>query len=169
MQYARESRPTQLELVHRNQALIHSRQALGATSPAPAQTVRGEAEDVEFGYSEICLNGAPRQCLKWLAPVLRDLSQAEAPGWLTLIDPPEQVSHAWLRQAGLDPWRILIVRPNRGMDLLSLCCDILRLGYSHTVVSWLPGSKREVKSLEAAALSGNSRCLNIRLDVSRAA
>ncbi|WP_304638445.1 SulA-like leucine-rich domain-containing protein [Pseudomonas sp.] len=165
MQYAREPRPAQLELVHHNQSLMHSNKAL--TAPVPEFNC--EADDAEFGYSEICLNGAPRQCLKWLAPVLRDLSQAEAPGWLTLLDPPEQVSHAWLRQAGLDPWRILIVRPNRGMDRLALCCEILRLGYSHTVVSWLSGSTREVKSLDAAARSGNSRCLNVRLDVSRAA
>jgi cell division inhibitor SulA len=166
MQYAREPRPTQLELVH-NLTLRNDR--LATTRPLDGAIDDCASEEAEFGYSEMCLNGATRQCLKWLAPVLRDLSQAEAPGWLTLVDPPEQVSHAWLRSAGLDPWRILIVRPNRGMDSLALCCEILRLGYSHTVVSWLPTGGREASKLDAAARTGNARCLNIRLDASRAA
>lgn len=168
MQYAREPRPTQLELVHYSPVADPGRIT---APPVAARTMPAdiEAEESEYGYSEMCLNGAPRQCLKWLAPVLRDLSQADAPGWLTLIDPPEQVSHGWLRSAGLDPQRILIVRPNRGMDRLALCCEILRLGYSHTVVSWLPTQGREVARLEAAARIGNSRCLNIRLDLPRAA
>lgn len=165
MQYARESRPTQLELVH-NQTMVDDRLVVEPTSALQPSV---ELDEPEYGYSEICLNGAPRQCLQWLAPVLRDLSQAEAPGWLTLIDPPEQVSHAWLRSAGLDPWRILIVRPNRGMDRLALCCEVLRMGYSHTVVSWLPTGRREIARLEAAARRGSSRCLNVRLDASRAA
>ena len=164
MQYARETRRnTQLGLVPNTPV---------PTDQSRCSPIFGESqpfEENDSGYSEICLNGAPRQCLQWLAPVLRDLSQANVPGWLTLIDPPDHVSHGWLRAAGLDPQRILIVRPNRGMNSLALCCDILRLGYSHTVVSWLAADSRESAQMAGAARLGNCRSLNVRIEASRAA
>src|SRR5690606_415410 len=83
--------------------------------------------------------------------------------WLTLIDPPLPVSHKWLRTSGLDPQRILIIRPKHGMDTLELCCEILRLGYSHTVVSWLPPRASTHRRLEAAARAGYCARLNVRL------
>ena len=127
--------------------------------------------DVDSGFSEMCLNGAPRQCLQWLAPVLRELSQSVADSWLTLLDPPHSVSHAWLRSAGLDPQRILIVRSKSGMSPLELCCDLLRLGCSHTVVSWLDTDAGTLKRalLTQAARDGRCRSLNIRLDSAVAA
>lgn len=125
--------------------------------------------DEETGFSEISLNGAPRQCMQWLAPVLRDLSRTRTPRWLTLIDPPDHLSHAWLRSAGLDPSQILIVRPNRNMDCVVFCCEILALGNSHTVVSWLATGTREASMLESAAQKGKCRSLNVRIDMARAA
>ena len=163
MQSSREGRISHLGLVHNTRISPKPRASRKVKAPEQA------AELTDSGFSEICLNGAPRQCLQWLAPVLRDLSLANAPGWLTLIDPPEHVSHAWLRSAGLDPWRILIVRPNRGMDSLQLCCDILALGYSHTVVSWLPAGPRESSMMASAAKTGSCRSLNVRIEASRAA
>lgn len=158
MQYARnKDSAAQPDLFHR--VMMSSR--LKARSLASAVLPASEPEDT--GFSEICLNGAPRQCLQWLAPVLRDLSQASRPGWLTLIDPPLPVSHKWLRTSGLDPQRILIIRPKHGMDTLELCCEILRLGYSHTVVSWLPPRASTHRRLEAAARAGYCASLNVRL------
>ena len=158
MQYARnKGSAAQPDLLH--QVMMSSRlqaQSLGGTAMP-------DSEPENVGFSEICLNGTPRQCLQWLAPVLRDLSQASCPGWLTLIDPPLPVSQKWLRTSGLDPQRILIIRPKHGMDTLELCCEILRLGYSHTVVSWLPPLASTRRRLEAAARSGYCASLNVRL------
>ena len=156
--------PVQPELFHN--ALMASRYAMPAkrsSRPRPATPAR-ETEDT---FSEIRLNGAPRQCLQWLAPVLRDLSQADAPGWLTLLDPPETVSHQWLRNAGLNPERILIVRGKPGMNSLDLCCELLRLGCSHTVVSWLATDGQQGQAsqqLRAAAATGKCQSLNVCLD-----
>lgn len=118
--------------------------------------------DEQAGFSEISLNGSSRHCLQLLAPVLRDLSQAKSPGWLSLIDPPLPISQKWLRASGLDPQRILIIRSRRGMDTLKLCCEILELGYSHTVVSWLPTSAHNAL-LDRAAHAGHCASLNIRM------
>ena len=182
MQYSRHPHHpgplVQAELFHN--ALMASRYAgptkvVSTKKPAEAATVESAAVEsaaVETGFSEIALNGAPGQCLQWLAPVLRDLSQAQAPGWLTLLDPPEAVSHHWLRNAGLDPERILIVRAKRGMDSLELCCELLRLGCSHTVVSWMSDEGQQVVTnnrLTRAARDGQCRSLNIRLGMCLAA
>lgn len=181
MQYSRHPHHSgplvQAELFHN--ALMASRYA-GPARSAPAKkpvataavSAAVETASVETGFSEIALNGAPGQCLQWLAPVLRDLSQAEAPGWLTLLDPPEAVSHFWLRNAGLDPERILIVRAKSGMDSLELCCELLRLGCSHTVVSWMSDDGQQVVTtnrLTRAARDGKCRSLNIRLGMCLAA
>tara|TARA_R110000782_G_scaffold23344_9_gene61149 strand:+ start:2423 stop:2944 length:522 start_codon:yes stop_codon:yes gene_type:complete len=158
----------QTELFHN--ALMASRHATPAKSTASKRIT--SLPEVEDGFSEIKLNGAPKQCLQWLAPVLRDLSQAEAPRWLTLLDPPATVSHKWLRSAGLDPERILIVRGKPGMDSLELCCDLLRLGCSHTVVSWLATDGNDGRSshlLRKAAGEGHCQSLNVYLETCLAA
>lgn len=158
------STAVQPELFHN--ALMASRYAI-PSKPALASTRPTRQAEPEDAFSEIRLNGAPRQCLQWLAPVLRDLSQADAPGWLTLLDPPETVSHQWLRSAGLNPERILIVRCKPGMDSLELCCELLSLGCSHTVVSWLATdgqNGRASKQLRLAAGKGRCQSLNVCLD-----
>ncbi|MEH6388294.1 MAG: SulA-like leucine-rich domain-containing protein [Pseudomonas profundi] len=167
MPYFQETRLEQSDLI--KNALLASRYKapLGLINQPPVAAPTESNED--SGFSEICLNGAPRQCMQWLAPVLRDLSQTRTPRWLTLIDPPENLSHNWLRSAGLDPSQILIVRPKRSMDCLTFCCEILALGNSHTVVSWLTTGAREANMLEGAARKGNCRSLNVRLDAARAA
>lgn len=121
-----------------------------------------DAPDEQTGLSEISLTGSPRHCLQLLAPILRDLSQADLPGWLSLIDPPLPISHKWLKASGLDPQRILIIRPKRGMDTLKLCCDILELGHSHTVVSWLSSPECN-QLLDKAAHNGHCASLNVRM------
>ena len=63
----------QTELFHN--ALMASRHATPAKSTASKRIT--SLPEVEDGFSEIKLNGAPKQCLQWLAPVLRDLSQAD--------------------------------------------------------------------------------------------
>lgn len=151
--------PVQPDLLH--PALMSTQ--LGMQSLVSAVLPSRDLEDEQAGFSEISLTGSARHCLQLLAPVLRDLSQANSPGWLSLIDPPLPISQKWLRASGLDPQRILIIRSRHGMDSLKLCCEILELGYSHTVVSWLPTSAHN-RLLDKAAHAGHCASLNIRME-----
>ncbi len=97
------------------------------------------------------------------------MSHSGSTGWLALVDPPADLSLQWLRSAGLDSGRILVIRSRPDMDALELCCAVLREGKSHTVVSWLRGDAQETASLSRAAAAGNCSSLNVRLQVTRAA
>lgn len=149
---------TQPDLLHH--ALMASRLRLQSLT----QHAIADSEVTEAGFSEISLNGTPRHCLQWLAPVLRELSQSDTPGWLTLVDPPLPVSQKWLRASGLDAQRILIIRSKQGMNSEELCQEILELGYSHTVVSWLTLSSAARQRLTRSAYIGHSDSLNVRMD-----
>ena len=96
--------------------------------------------------------------------MLRELSEEQDARWLTLIAPPATLTQAWLRDAGLNRERILILQPRGNQSALQLACDALRLGRSHTVVSWLnPVSTSARQQLTRAAHAGNAQSLNIRL------
>ena len=88
MQYARTEQQTltQADLFHN--ALMASR----LKHERLDTTLRQPADDTEGSYSEMSLQGSARQCLQWLAPVLRDLSTRNSRRWLTLIDPPAGIS-----------------------------------------------------------------------------
>ena len=160
MRYARnEGSAVQPDLLHN--ALLACQSGMQSLTQAPSYD---DGLDDAPGSNEIGLHGAPRQCRQLLAPILRDLSQANSPGWLSLIDPPLPISQKWLRAPGLDPQRILIIRSRRGMDSLRLCCEILELGYSHTVVSWLSDPDHGER-LDRAARAGHCASLNIRMEV----
>ncbi len=88
-------------------------------------------------FSELSLRGAAGNCLNLLAPILRELSQDQDARWLTLIAPPASLTQAWLRDAGLNRERILLLQPRGAQSAQQLTCEALRLGRSHTVVSWL--------------------------------
>jgi len=115
-------------------------------------------------FSEVSLRGAAGNCLNLLAPMLRELSEDLDARWLTLIAPPASLTQAWLRDAGLNRERILILQPGGNQTALQLAGEALRLGRSHTVVSWvnpLPASARQ--QLIAAARIGDAQSLNIRM------
>ncbi|MGN8260538.1 SOS-induced cell division inhibitor SulA [Pseudomonas sp. SMSB3] len=115
-------------------------------------------------FSELSLRGAPEHCHSLLAPVLRELSEDAQARWLTLIAPPASVTQAWLRDAGLNRERILLLQPRGNQSALQLACEALRLGRSHTVVSWLGGINANARlQLQRAASTGNAQSLNIRL------
>ena len=95
---------------------------------------------------------------------LRDLSQNHDARWLTLIAPPPALTQAWLRSAGLNRERILLLQPRGGQSAEELACSALRLGRSHTVISWLhPLDQVTQERLAAAARTGGAQSLNIRL------
>lgn len=115
-------------------------------------------------FSELSLRGAAGNCLNLLAPVLRELSQDQDARWLTLIAPPASLTQAWLRDAGLNRERILLLQPRGAQSAQHLTCEALRLGRSHTVVSWLnPLSTCAKQQLISAARTGDAQSLNIRL------
>jgi len=115
-------------------------------------------------FSELSLRGAAGNCLNLLAPILRELSQEQDARWLTLIAPPASLTQAWLRDAGLNRERILLLHPRGTQSAQQLTCEALRLGRSHTVVSWLnPLSSQSRQQLISAARTGDAQSLNIRL------
>lgn len=115
-------------------------------------------------FSELSLRGAAGNCLNLLAPILRELSQDQDARWLTLIAPPASLTQAWLRDAGLNRERILLLQPRGTQSAQQLTCEALRLGRSHTVVSWLnPLSTSSRQQLISAARIGDAQSLNIRL------
>ena len=125
------------------------------------QAFRETAPEV---FSELSLRGAAGSCLSLLAPILRDLSEEQDARWLSLIAPPASLTQTWLREAGLNRERILILQPRGAQTALALTREALRLGRSHTVVSWLnPLSASARQQLTAAARIGEAQSLNIRL------
>ncbi|VVO03671.1 SOS-induced cell division inhibitor SulA [Pseudomonas fluorescens] len=115
-------------------------------------------------FSELSLRGAAGNCLNLLAPILRELSEDQDARWLTLIAPPASLTQAWLRDAGLNRERILLLQPRGTQSAQQLTCEALRLGRSHTVVSWLnPLSSASRQQLISAARTGDAQSLNIRL------
>ena len=115
-------------------------------------------------FSELSLRGAAGHCLNLLAPVLRELSEQRNARWLTLIAPPASLTQSWLRDAGLNRERILLLQPNGNKSALQLTCEALRLGRSHTVVSWInPLNSAARQQLISAARTGHGQSLNIRL------
>ncbi|KQQ57258.1 CDP-glycerol--UDP-pyrophosphoryl-N-acetylglucosaminyl-N-acetylmannosamine glycerophosphotransferase [Pseudomonas sp. Leaf127] len=115
-------------------------------------------------FSEVSLRGAAGNCLSLLAPMLRELSLGPNARWLTLVAPPPSLTQNWLREAGLNRERILLLQPSGNQNALQLAREVLRLGRSHTVVSWFnPLSPAARQQLMAAARIGDAQSLNIRL------
>lgn len=120
--------------------------------------------DEPEAFSEMSLRGATGHCLNLLAPILRELSQNDGERWLTLIAPPSSLTQAWLRDAGLNRERILLLYPRGEQSALELTQEALKLGRSHTVVSWLQPLERQARlQLEHAAHQGKAQSLNISL------
>jgi cell division inhibitor SulA len=115
-------------------------------------------------FSELSLRGAAGNCLSLLAPILRELSEESDARWLTLIAPPSSLTQSWLRDAGLNRERILLLQPRGTQSAFELTREALRLGRSHTVVSWInPLSAGLRQQLIGAAKLGDAQSLNIRL------
>ncbi|MCL9654330.1 CDP-glycerol--UDP-pyrophosphoryl-N-acetylglucosaminyl-N-acetylmannosamine glycerophosphotransferase [Pseudomonas protegens] len=133
-------------------------------APALKEAVESPWNNDPEAFSELSLRGATGNCLNLLAPILRELSQDQDARWLTLIAPPSSLTQSWLREAGLNRERILLLHPRGNQSPQQLACEALRLGRSHTVVSWLnPLSGSARQQLISAARTGDAQSLNIRL------
>ena len=135
-----------------------------AAAPFYAEAREVPWQDAPEAFSELSLRGAAGHCLNLLAPILRELSQNNDERWLTLIAPPSSLTQTWLRKAGLNRERILLLQPRGGQSALQLAEEALKLGRSHTVVSWLHPLERHARQqLELAARQGQAQSLNISL------
>jgi cell division inhibitor SulA len=135
-----------------------------AVTPLLKPVVASPWQENPEAFSEISLRGAAGHCLNLLAPILRELSQNNDARWLSLIAPPGSLTQTWLREAGLNRERILLLHPRGKQSALQLAQDALKLGRSHTVVSWLqPLQQHAREQLELAARQGKAQSLNISL------
>lgn len=132
---------------------------------SPSRTLLDTPVDTTDTFSELALRGSHQHCRYLLGSIFRELSLAADARWLTLIAPPALISPAWLRDAQLNRERIMLLQPRGEQDALSLACEALRLGRSHTVISWLqPLAPAACRLLASAAHQGGAQSLNIRLD-----
>jgi len=123
----------------------------------------GETSSPDQYLSELSLSAARGNRQQLLGAILRDLSQVEDHRWLSLVAAPATLTHEWLRRAGIHRERILLIQPRAGQSDLDLACEALRLGRSHTVISWLALDETARQRLLGSARQGNSQSLNIRL------
>ena len=138
---------------------------LAGTSSEPRLATNdiSRSED-DQAFSELALRGAAGHCLHLLAPILRELSENQDARWLTLVAPPASRTQSWLREAGLNRERILLLHPRQGQNALALAEEALKLGRSHTVISWLhPVENSTRQRLAQAANAGGAQSLNISL------
>lgn len=144
----------------RTQLALFDQQAAKPLLPVEETTVPS-ALSAEY-CSEIALSGQPRHCLALLAPMLKALSEQQEQRWLTLVSPPVELTRQWLKGTGLDTERTLIIYPKGLQSSQELVCQVLSLGRSHTVISWLnlvaPAAKQ---CLAKAAEQGNAHSINI--------
>ncbi|MDX1368790.1 SOS-induced cell division inhibitor SulA [Pseudomonas sp.] len=135
-----------------------------AVTPRLNQVMESPWQENPEAFSEISLRGAAGHCLNLLAPMLRELSQNNDARWLSLIAPPSSLTQTWLREAGLNRERILLLHPRGKQSALQLAQEALKLGRSHTVISWLhPLEQHAREQLEQAARQGKAQSLNISL------
>ncbi len=157
MQFPQATGRTQLSLFQR---------AILANPPTPVllDTAEQHWPEPAESFSELALRGSTDNCLLLLAPILRDLSQQAGERWLTLIDAPAQLTQTWLRNSRINRQRILLLQSRGSQTAVELASEALRLGRSHTVISWInPLDRQARKSLTDAAIMGRSQSLNIGL------
>lgn len=151
--------------VNRTQLPLFDAFLASTVTPLLADSAELPWQDDEIeAFSELSLRGAAGHCLNLLAPILRELSENHDERWLTLIAPPSSLTQTWLREAGLNRERILLLHPRGPQSALELAQQALKLGRSHTVVSWLHPLERPARQqLEQAARQGKAQSLNISL------
>jgi cell division inhibitor SulA len=138
-------------------------EGLIAQQLSPFGPLPGAAQPDADYLSEMSVSGSDGHCRLLLAPILRELSEADG-RWLTLIAPPAAVSPGWLRESGLNRERILLLQAGDAEAALELSCKALAAGCSHTVISWLGRlDKNKRRRLQTAASQGGTQSLNIRM------
>ena len=143
--------------------LFHDAILANPVVPMLTDVVEEPRQEEPEAFSELSLRGATGHCRNLLASVLRELSEEQDARWLTLIGAPVGLTRDWLRDSGLNRERILLLQPRGEQSALELACEALRLGRSHTVVSWLHLGQKAKRQLAHAARQGGAQSLNIML------
>ncbi|MBT8765177.1 SOS-induced cell division inhibitor SulA [Metapseudomonas boanensis] len=143
--------------------LFHDAILANPAAPILTEIESSPPQNEPEAFSELSLRGASGHCRHLLASILRELSEELDARWLTLIDAPPSLTQAWLRESGLNRERILLLQSRGEQSALELACEALRLGRSHTVVSWIRLSAKARQQLAHAARQGSAQSLNILL------
>jgi hypothetical protein len=114
--------------------------------------------------------------IRLLLPALRRLAAADTePRWVAWLAPPHLPYAPALADAGLDPARMLVIRPRAGVDRLWAMEQALRSGACTAVLGWAGfASDTMLRRLKLAAEEGRTpafllRALAHRNDASPAA
>lgn len=97
--------------------------------------------------------------IRLLLPALRTLAAAAAakPRWIAWLAPPHLPYAPALVDAGLDPARMLLIRPRAGLDLLWAMEQALRSGACAAVLGWIGGAcDQALRRLKLAAEEGDT-------------
>jgi cell division inhibitor SulA len=117
--------------------------------------------DFSGKITEIIMQDDHEYNFQLLMPLLAQLSQDER--WFAWIAPPLKLPKAWLKQAGIDLNKVMMLMPSENHGIYELAQQALKAGTCHAVISW-PGAlnDQELKGLEAAAKTGHSHGILIR-------
>jgi hypothetical protein len=102
--------------------------------------------------------------VRLLLPALRSLTAAGTePRWVAWLAPPHLPYAPALADAGLDPARMLVVRPREGLDRLWAMEQALRSGACAAVLGWA-GEARDpmLRRLKLAAEEGDTPAFLLR-------
>ncbi len=102
--------------------------------------------------------------VRLLLPALRSLTAAGTePRWVAWLAPPHLPYAPALADAGLDPARMLVVRPRAGLDRLWAMEQALRSGACAAVLGWA-GEARDpmLRRLKLAAEEGDTPAFLLR-------
>jgi cell division inhibitor SulA/protein ImuA len=102
--------------------------------------------------------------IRLLLPALRSLTAAgREPRWVAWLAPPHLPYAPALADAGLDPARMLVVRPRAGIDRLWAMEQALRSGACAAVLGWA-GDARDpmLRRLKLAAEEGGTPAFLLR-------
>ena len=102
--------------------------------------------------------------IRLLLPALRSLTAAgREPRWVAWLAPPHLPYAPALADAGLDPARMLVVRPRAGIDRLWAMEQALRSGACAAVLGWT-GEARDpmLRRLKLAAEEGGTPAFLLR-------
>lgn len=96
--------------------------------------------------------------VRLLLPSLRALLQAEGkPRWVAWLAPPHLPYAPALADAGLEPARMLVIRPRAGLDLLWAMEQALRSGACAAVLAWIGNAgDSALRRLKLAAEEGRT-------------
>lgn len=122
-------------------------------------TAFNQSQAADHRVTELIIPWSQQSAL--LLPMLRFLGNEDDQRWLTIIS-LGSISQAWLRQQGLNPRSIRVIRADSPESALWMTWEALAAGNSHTVVAEISGETTIAAEMEQAASIGNCRALLVK-------